>query len=991
MTFWIASAFGTFVAYLALGLGALLVTAALDRRLGKERALLLYALALVALTALAIAPTAQRLNPVAAGVDEVLSRAPLDRAGDPFDRAPLDHQIARNVFEPYSDTRDLPPPRIEAPPWLELEFPLPPTVPGPAPAARHLLRGALPALTAGDGSRIPEIPKATYEEYNRKPEDVYDWLMQGGRRQYLVILAIETPGGWVRENDRGFVAARDALLFLQPGWEDQRVRFALVGPEEAAAQRLGADAQLEARRRNISERRGSDGGIERFWIHRSVDVLEREALRRHGVPFDLAQAQDPDALARAAADLAEVGRTGKENREGWRRAARLLERALHLAREKAGPTKRAELLVRLRQAYRALNEEANELRALAEYATTSPGSHEVHVWVGDMHRHDLHLPELARGYYQVTLERNPGHAEAWLGMGDAWAFDGHHARALEAYGKAGPHPDAGLRKATALLRLGRGTEALAAAEAVLARDASNAEARLVRGGALYLLGRLEPAREAFLAVALDPAANALRAQACYDLALACLRLGQNDAALQALVGLETALSRGAVVAPIPDETLSPALVRGLLAHARGEGPGAFLEQANLEAPLSSYRAMASGAINSRAGADSTALRHFDDAKQRAPDYRELDAWLALSYLRQAGGAAATGAEASETQADFRRAVAHAARAADDDARRDRNAWRMRVREALVRLGAQHLPRRQRYEEARAAVQKVLGNPNLQEQPIARAVAAYADFQLENYEECIRGFQAVLDIVTDSAPAEHQPWRGYAAARLDEVKRWRELEELTLRLEGVALDNRLWTTQQSRGATVKVDEGTLRFEGTLDADGRLDEPSVFAQTEALFEKDTFEEVRLKLRIPREDRQGAINKVVFGVQVVHSRGRTGSSTKTPGLGVFFDRTKLAARLGGGADPAFKDGEVRRLPGDQAWPVDRGDVVEVRIVREDPDAGTMVAYLNDKEVLRDTISGWKRGRGKTLLWIGGYGNTAEKVEVVVSEIRVIRRKAR
>ena len=46
----LASFFGSFLLYVALGLGALVVTAALDKIMGKERALLLYAAGVVGLT-----------------------------------------------------------------------------------------------------------------------------------------------------------------------------------------------------------------------------------------------------------------------------------------------------------------------------------------------------------------------------------------------------------------------------------------------------------------------------------------------------------------------------------------------------------------------------------------------------------------------------------------------------------------------------------------------------------------------------------------------------------------------------------------------------------------------------------------------------------------------------------------------------------------------------------------------------------------------------
>ena len=72
---------------------------------------------------------------------------------------------------------------------------------------------------------------------------------------------------------------------------------------------------------------------------------------------------------------------------------------------------------------------------------------------------------------------------------------------------------------------------------------------------------------------------------------------------------------------------------------------------------------------------------------------------------------------------------------------------------------------------------------------------------------------------------------------------------------------------------------------------------------------------------------------------------------------------------------------------WPGD-GEI-EVRIEREDAEKGTMAVYLNDELVIRDQLSGFKRAKGKAVLWIGGYATTAQFFDLWVSDIRVVRRK--
>ena len=105
----LAGAFGTFVLFLFLGLLALPVTAMLDKSLGKEKALLLYALALLAFTFFVLMPEGPGGRPQKAGKENDVKVQELAMEGDPFQRADFDHDAERNTFRPYSDTRPLVP------------------------------------------------------------------------------------------------------------------------------------------------------------------------------------------------------------------------------------------------------------------------------------------------------------------------------------------------------------------------------------------------------------------------------------------------------------------------------------------------------------------------------------------------------------------------------------------------------------------------------------------------------------------------------------------------------------------------------------------------------------------------------------------------------------------------------------------------------------------------------------------------------------------
>ena len=177
-------------------------------------------------------------------------------------------------------------------------------------------------------------------------------------------------------------------------------------------------------------------------------------------------------------------------------------------------------------------------------------------------------------------------AEALIELGDAESHAGNHDAALRAYRRVTRSAEAKTREALALLRMGRLSDAKSAAGSVLSRDPGAAEAILIRGAALYAEGDLETARSSFERVASDPDANPARAQAAYNLGLTCIRLGQRDAALAAFAAAVRALERGSSPGATPDETISPALGRAIVALAEGDLAQVRTElvTARLEAP-----------------------------------------------------------------------------------------------------------------------------------------------------------------------------------------------------------------------------------------------------------------------------------------------------------------------------------------------------------------------------------------------------------------------
>ncbi len=984
----LAGAFGTFMGYVFLGLLALPVTAMLHRAIGKERALLAWSGAILLITVFGCQPEGPSSKGGKAGVERRVPAADLVRKGDPYARAELAGAEGRNVFTPYSDTRDLPPVSLDAPPWIPLHFALPPTIPGPAPGYRKVLRGAKPSATAGDGSAISEIPESAFADYERQPEDVYDWVLNGGKPYYIYLLAIQDETGkWHAEGTTGYERLKWILKGTGDGYEKLSAKSALVGFEEKAKTRVDDLAIIKARTLNTVEKRSTEQP-DGWYLRRTVANLYHEALVRHGInPLtELSEITDPDKLRRAAKEMAEVGETGKEAKEGWRRAATLLETALVEIRANRGPAERAEALLELLQAYKALRDEQAVLRTLAEYMETAPNSAQARTWLGELHLRGMQLPGEALRYFRAALARDGRHAPALIGKGDALSFVGQHKLALASYSLA--QSDEGrLRRAQAQLRIGDLDAARGTAESLLSRDAANAGAMLVRACVLYAQGDLETARGAFESVATNVDAQDLRAQACYNLGLACLRLGQTKAAMDAFAACETALSLGSSAGPTPDETVSPSFGRALVAYATGDESAmrTFLDKARREASRSSYIEMFGGMVASLDGNDASAIRALDAALRNAPGYADLDGWLGLTYLRLGASAVATGDDSKNSAETFERAIAFSNRAANRASRTDGSSYEERLRESLVRIGAQHLPSRQRYQRALDAALKIINNNLLREQPAGLAIAGFCYFQLGDYRECIRKFQAVIDVVAED-DATWSKWRMYAAEQLKAVKHWRSLEEKIVTFKGGRLDQE-WDSGQSGGPKILILDGVLTFEGTAAKDGNLAKPIIWAKTAKLFDRGSFEQLTMRIKIPREKSGQATNNITFGVQIGQDTRSSGARTKRPGIGIFYDRNKIAVRVQGGQIKRYKDGNVTRLDPAQLWPA--SEEVVLRIVRLDAQKGTVAVYLNDELVLQDDVSAFKTSRGKAALWIGGYSTAEQDFDVGVTDIRVVRRK--
>src|SRR5207237_6754975 len=108
----------------------------------------------------------------------------------------------------------------------------------------------------GDGSKLVDVPPDAYTNYVAKPEDIFDWVMLGGSRQYIYIREIDG----VKEGQKEFENALNGLkwdlalkgdtpTFAKP-WKALQVTFAVIGGEEEAKGKI--DKFHKARQQGIT-------------------------------------------------------------------------------------------------------------------------------------------------------------------------------------------------------------------------------------------------------------------------------------------------------------------------------------------------------------------------------------------------------------------------------------------------------------------------------------------------------------------------------------------------------------------------------------------------------------------------------------------------------------------------------------------------------------------------------------------------------------------
>ncbi len=1019
--------FSAFLLYAALGVLALVVTALLDKAIGKERALLLWAFVVVAITWAvkpapppAASPKPQTLAfDRAKFKDERLDPTVLAKptGSSPLWRDPVDPGL-RNAFQEQSDTTPLPPVTIAEPAPVAFPFPLPPTIPGVGPAARRLYRGAMPEVKTGDGSKIPDVPADAFSAYAPKPEDVFDWIVIGGSRQYVYIREIAD----VKEGDPKFENPASGLKWnlalkgtpsegFPRDWKALKIDFAFIGTEAQA--KAAMDNLGKAKRANLSTREPAPE--ETWFLKRTVDNQYFEALRAQGNVE--VERLSTDSLKAVAGTMAEVGMTGKEDLGGWKRAVQVLSIALE--RSSRPPARPApDVLLALIEAHRALHDEDASLSALAKYrevASSGAAAADGMTWLGDLFLEHLRLPYLSEAFYDKALDATPGSRSALLGLGDALSQMGRHDGAADAYKRAADArsaPDAAVRLAEALLREGMLPEAKSRADEALAGGSFDARGLLVRGAILYASGDLEGAKAAFAQAAALPGdgpegatARRHRGEALYDLGLTEFRMGHGDASRAAFDAADVALRNGAERGRSPDEMVATEVGRALLQLAAGNvGEAAdALERAKEQGPTVSYVEMLAGWIAASQGDTSRARQRFENALALAPDLQELDGWLADVRQRLAEASVAAGVPVGEAAVDFEAAQRFAERASERERRASGQESDFAAREALIKMRALHQSERKRFDAALKTAEATLAR--VREDLKALAIKGYCNYRLgaalsqpERWDQAIRDFQQILDLTTSKA---QDPIRLYAAQCLEQVKKWLSLEQKLVTFDLTKLPQD-WQTSESQNVRVVLDEGQVRFKDTggTKSDGSPTAPTVFLRNDKLFDKGTLEEVEVRVRIPTKDAQGNnANNVTFGL-LIQPTGGAGVA-RGVGLGVFYDHGKVAVRVAGGSDAQWKDAELHRVVvagGDLAWdPDDKtglGRPVRILVKRTNEKDGTMTVEVGPEggelvKVLEDRISGFRFGRGPLDLWLGGWASQSQQWNVAVDDVRVVRRK--
>ncbi len=1024
----VAGFFGSFVLYLALGLLALLATAGLDKLLGKERALLVYVLGVLGLTWALKPAMPPRMSPSPTSLAFKSLRndptSPVKATIDPFAREPLALRGARNAFQEMSDTSPLPPERIPEPPGVPLAFPLPPTVPGVGFPARHHYRGVLPttslpapgaapASDAKPAAGMPEVPADGFFSYVETPEDVYDWMTDGGQKVFIYLRAIDDA----KEKSPEFNDPATGLKWMLEGgeappgsqkvWADLSVSFSYVGSEADAKKKLDGRSLTKIRQSAPTSIAASKH--ETWHLRNSIDNMYVRACRKQG----RARAEDlsVEQMKSVAAEMARVGETGKDFGKGWDKAIEVLK--LALAKCKQPPTRDpTDVLLALIDAYRARQNERELIATLTEYmanAKQASAGADAARWLGDVFLSRLRLAQRAVELYDVAISSQPGSKSTLEGRGDAKSYLGRHTDALKDYrdaSAAGGRATSAVKEAEALLRMGKLPEAMAAAQSALGAGAFDPRALLVKGAVQYAMGDVQAASDTFRQICVLPSDDATRrhrAEALYDLGLCEWRLGHTETASAAFDAVETALRRGSSRGRNPDETVSPELGRAMIQLSAGNVGEAHdaLDRALLLAPGVAYIEFLAGWIATNRRDAAAARARFEGALAIAPELYELDGWLAETRLRAAEAAVLEGVPPADRLSDFEAAVRYAERASARETEINPKNTDFAVREALVRLRQQQLSERRRFEAALKTASDIL--TRTREERRALAIRGYCNYRLgvgepEKYGECLRNFQSILDL--PAAPGD--PLKAYAQQCLDIVKRWQALEEKTVEFAENKLSTE-WDAGQSHGIRVSPDEGWLVFKdltkgaGATD-DGTESDPTAFAKTKKLVGKETIELVQTWFRIPTKGPDGTVlNTITFGLVLQPPSQAKGGLVKGQGIGVFYVKGKVWLKVTGGNDNYYKDGALHLAKKNTAdlaspdidWPEDKdGRGVLVEIERKSGD-GDMVVRVGGQEVFADRIASFRRAKGDLELWLGGWTPTATLWNVAVDKIRVVRRK--
>lgn len=1035
----LAGFFGSFLLYLALGLLALLATSALDKLLGKERALLVYVIGVLGLTWALKPSMPPPLRPVPAALVFQSQRndptVAVKATIDPFARDPLGLRGERNAFQEMSDTSPLPPERLAEPPGVPMAFPFPPTVPGVGFASRYRYRGDLPLTAApaaaapgdspapgaagsgGDGkpaataAGMPDVPADGFFSYVETAEDVYDWMTDGGQKVFVFLRGIDEA----KHNSPEFNDPASGLKWMLEGgeappgsqkvWADLSVSFSYVGSEADAKKKLDPRSQTKVKQSPPTSIAASKH--ETWHLRNTIDNMYVRACRKQGRPR--AEDLSVDQMKAVAAEMARVGESGKENGKGWDKAIDVLK--LALSKCKQPPTRDAtDVLLAMIDAYRARQNERDLVATLTEYmasATASAARSDASRWLGDVLLSRLRLAERAVELYDRALTGQPG-AKSLEGRGDAKSYLGLHAEALKDYREAstaGARGTAAVKEAEALLRMGKLAEAMTAAQAALGAGAFDPRALLVKGAVQYAEGDVQAAGDTFRQICVLPSDDATRrhrAEALYDLGLCEWRLGHTATAGAAFDAVEAALRRGSSRGRNPDESVSPELGRALIQLSAGNVGEAHdaLDRARDLAPGIAYVEFLAGWIASNRRDAAEARARFESALALAPDLFELDGWLAETRLRGAEAAVLEGSPPGDHVADFEAAARYAERATARELEANPKNTDFAVREALVRLRQQQLSERKRFEAALKTATDILAKAR--EERRALAIRGYCNYRLgvgepEKYGECLRNFQSIVDL---PAPP-NDALKAYAQLSLDTVKRWQALEEKSVEFAETKLSTE-WEAGQSHGIRVSPDDGWLVIKDlTKDAatdDGTETDPTAFVRTKKLVGKDSLELVQAWIRVPKKDANGnEANNILVGLVLQPPSQAKGGLVKGQGIGVFYDKGRISVKVTGGNDNYYKDGMVKRAKRDTAnpasaefdWPEDKdGRGVLVEIERKSAD-GDMSVRVGGQEIVADRIATFRRSKGDLELWIGGWSTRAQNWNVGIDRVRVVRRK--